>query len=256
MKLLDIQPFYNGLMQRLGSKNDGGYVVPLELPQMDTLVSFGLGDDSNFELDCKRKGLVKEFLVFDHTVSIRILVLKLTRRIFSAPVNVKAIIYRFNVLCLYIYRFKVLRNKHYKNRIVAKKESRSDLTLEQIASVMVDGSFMLKVDIEGDEYQLIQQIVDLQHRIPLAVMEFHDTDSSRNVFEESIIELKKYFKIVHLHGNNFTSISDDGIPQTLEITFLNNKFIQETDKVKNLPRLGFDEPSSKDQSEIRIRFNQ
>ena len=256
MKLCEIQPIYIGLMQRLGSKNDGGYVVPLELPRMDTLVSFGLGDDSNFELDCKKNGLVRDFLVFDHTVSIRSLVIKLTKRIFSTPVNVKAILYRFNVLYLYIYRFKVLRNKHYKNRIVAKTESQSDLTLAQIASVMVDGPFMLKVDIEGDEYQLIQQIVDLQHRIPLAVIEFHGTDSSRKAFEESIIGLKKYFEIVHLHGNNFTSISADGIPQTLEITFMSKEFVQKTDKVKNLPRLGFDEPSSKDRSEIRIIFNQ
>ncbi len=256
MQLSDIQPFNVGMMQRLGSKNDGGYVVPLELPQMDTLVSFGLGDDSNFELDCKKNGLVRDFLVFDHTVSLRRLVIKLTKRIFSDPVNVKAIVYRFKVLCSYIYRFKVLRNKHYKNRIVAKAESKSDLSLEQIARVMVDGPFMLKVDIEGDEYQLIQHIVDLQHRIPLAIIEFHGTDSSRKVFEQTIIELKKYFKIVHLHGNNFTSISADGIPQTLEITFVNREFIQKTDKVKSLPRLGFDEPSSKDRSEIRISFNQ
>lgn len=255
MKLSDIQPFNVGMMQRVGSKNDGGYVMPLYLPPIETLVSFGLGDDSNFEIDCKKKGIVNRFLVFDHSVSVGKLTFKLFRRALSVPVDFNAIVYRLKVLAVYILRFKVLRNTHFKNRVVEKSVSQGDVTLTHIAEVMVKGPFLLKIDIEGDEYKLIPQILELANRIPLAIIEFHNTYSARTAFADSIQQLKKHFGIVHFHGNNYDYVSTDGIPNTIEITFLNKKFLTTFDKVKSLPRLAFDDPSSLSKPEIKICFD-
>ena len=49
MDISRLQPFDVGQMQRIGSRNDGGYVIPTQIPPIDLLISFGLGDNWSFE---------------------------------------------------------------------------------------------------------------------------------------------------------------------------------------------------------------
>lgn len=255
MELNEIQPFDIGLMQRVGSKNDGGYILPIGCPEVDTLISFGLGDDSNFEIDCQKRGIIKSFIIFDHTVSARSLIFRLQKRFVSQPFDVKAVWYRLRVLISYTYRFKYLKNSHIPSKISFKPLSENEISLPEIAANLSTKSFMLKIDIEGDEYEVIPHVIGLAEQIPLLLVEFHHTDLLREKFQRAIADLKKFYGIVHVHGNNFTGIAPDGIPQTLEITFLKSDLIDTTKKIFKLPRTEYDQPSSKFSPEIELFFS-
>jgi hypothetical protein len=86
----------------------------------------------------------------------------------------------------------------------------------------------IKIDIEGNEYKLGEQIISEVKRrgsgVCLIIFEFHDTIRLRNEFLEFVKELTHYLKIVHLHGNNFGKIAEDGFPEVVEITFASEAF--------------------------------
>lgn len=254
MHLNEIQPFDIGPMQRVGSKNDGGYILPISCPEVDSLVSFGLGDDSNFEIDCVKRGLVKKFTIFDHTVTVKSLFFRLLKRFVSRPFDVKAVLYRLRVLISYIYRFKFLNNSHVPSKIVFEPLSAGELSLSEIAANLTKKSFMLKIDIEGDEYEIIPHVIALAEQIPLLLIEFHHTELFREKFQKAIADLKECYGIVHVHGNNFTGIAGDGIPHTLEITFLKSELIGTTKKISKLPRTEYDQPSSKFSRDLSLFF--
>ncbi len=255
MDLNEIQPFDIGPMQRVGSKNDGGYILPISCPEVDSLISFGLGDDSNFEIDCVKRGIAKNFIIFDHTVSVRSLFIQMLKRFVSRPFDVKAVLYRLRVLVSYTYRFKFLSNSHIPSKISFKPISAGELSLSEIAANLTTKSFMLKIDIEGDEYDVIPHVIGLAEKIPLLLIEFHHTEFLREKFQKAIADLKKCYGIVHVHGNNFTGIAGDGIPHTLEITFLRSDLIDTTKKIFKLPRTEYDQPSSKFSQEISLFFS-
>ena len=75
-----LQPFDVGEMIRIGCQNDGGYVIPRALPELEILVSFGRGDNWSFEKDLIQKKLVQDFYVFDQSVSISIYFRRFVRR--------------------------------------------------------------------------------------------------------------------------------------------------------------------------------
>ena len=79
MDIRILQPYDVGNMIRVGNQNDGGYVIPRELPDMDVLVSCGLGDNWSFERSFVNNKFARDFYVFDHTVSSYVLFNKLTK---------------------------------------------------------------------------------------------------------------------------------------------------------------------------------
>ena len=50
-------------------------------------------------------------------------------------------------------------------------------------------------------------------------MELHDTQIMRAEFEKLVKGVSEFLPIVHIHGNNCLGISEDGLPEVLEITF-------------------------------------
>lgn len=254
MNIQELQPFDVGDMRRVGDMNDGGYVLPRSLPTIEFLVSFGLGDNWSFEKGAVAAGIVDNFCVYDHTVSGATLFSRFVRRVIHTPTKFKAIRYRFFILLKYLVDFKVRRLMHLKKQITASSLDSKKTNLIEIAKAIESPRFGLKIDIEGDEYLVIDQIVFLSSRIPLLIVEFHATDSRRVEFSESLRKLREEYRIVHTHCNNFTGVARDGIPITLELTFLHKDFVDSKEKVKRIPRSGIDSPSSPARPDITLRF--
>ena len=75
---------------------------------------------------------------------------------------------------------------------------------------------ILKIDIEGDEYKILEQIKKQFLKINLLIIEFHNIHKNLNKLKNFIKKTK--FKIIHIHGNNY------GYKQKLvEMTFINSK---------------------------------
>ena len=64
-----LRPFDLGYdLIRIGSDNDGGYLVPNIIGEVNTCISPGVGHTNSFEEDLKKRG-IKSFML-DHTVNL------------------------------------------------------------------------------------------------------------------------------------------------------------------------------------------
>ena len=64
-------------------------------------------------------------------------------------------------------------------------------------------SVFLKVDIEGDEYSLLNDIQRFEHSINSLIIEFHQISENNNLKKIlSFVKKLKLLKIIHVHGNN------------------------------------------------------
>ena len=110
------------------------------------------------------------------------------------------------------------------------------------------------MDIETGEYPLIDQICEISSRIPLLIIEFHDTEVRRDQFQESLTKLAKYYNICHAHANNFENLSRDGIPIAVELTLGRKDTYVGQESVNFIPIADLDAPSSPFRADHKLSF--
>ena len=77
----------------------------------------------------------------------------------------------------------------------------------------------MKIDIEGDEYRILEDIINNEKIIEGIAIEFHDVDLH---LDKIIYFIKKInLTLIHIHPNNYSSYGKDGIPSSLENFFKN-----------------------------------
>lgn len=197
---------------RIGSNNDGGYLVPNILDKINTCISPGVGDTNLFEKDLELRG-IKSFML-DHTVD-------------QNSDLVKG--FDFTKKKLNIY------------------DDNSNVTLGSFCSSKLreNDNSILQMDIEGDEYlNILSTNNETLNRFKIIIIEFHYLErvankSLFNLYNETINKLLKYFDICHIHANNwgrnFSVTSKLKIPQVLEVTFLNKKLSKYKKPITILP---------------------
>ena len=112
--------------------------------------------------------------------------------------------------------------------------------------------FILKLDIEGDEYACLSNL--LQDPVCI-VVEFHWIDKYEAKLRCTLGHLHEMgFRIVHLHGNNHGRFIN-GLPETIEVTFVNTKVIPVGEPFRDkLPLAGLDFPNNPDVPDYVIEF--
>lgn len=242
---------------RVGNSNDGGYVIPRSLAsEADFLVSFGLSEDWSFEEHLRQINPSIAIHVYDHTVSRDVL----RQRLRTA---VRALVRGVGTLNHLKERRKVLREYelffqqpviHYEQRVFNRMETPQDATFDQIFSRTHSQKILLKIDIEGTEYRIIDDILRFAERIVGVVIEFHDTEPLRPVFCSAVARLMDCFAIAHLHANNYGGLGHDGLPESLEITFVPGSAVQHSNKRSLLPLPGLDSPNDQRKPDYELRF--
>ncbi len=254
LELKDFQPFnYNKLVRR-GSTNDGGYLMPADI-SAKFLISLGLGDDWKFELDLIKHKQVSKFIVFDHSVTL----LNLLRILLNRKRKIKALIYRAIILTRYFRDFTFLRKKHVKKKITkyGSKENSSEINLNEIFKEFVvdpKSTIILKIDIEGSEFDIIEQVIEFSSQTLVLIIEFHEILKQKDKFKTSLELLKSKFSLIHTHVNNYGEIDEFSIPNVCEFTFINHNMHREQGKVSRLPRVGLDSPSTPGRPDQEIIF--
>jgi hypothetical protein len=252
--ILDLQPYQVGPMERLGSRNDGGYVIPKWLPKRMTLISFGVGDNWSFERSCLKKKIITNAVMYDHTVGQRLFLSRVLLRVTTRKFDLKSLIYRILVVARYLRDFSNKNLVHVRKEITKNESSKEKINLLEVANDLGSERFILKVDIEGAEYEIVEQIVHLNEQIPLLLIEFHETEKHRHSFESSLKLLKENYILSHTHMNNYDGLSGDGIPKTLELTFCHRSYYSAAQKVTELPVAGLDQVSAPKRPDIFIKF--
>jgi hypothetical protein len=230
-----LRPYLFKDLVRLGGFQDGGYVVPeAYLHGISVFINFGVGENFDFEFHLNSKYQPKRIYSFDHLISLRYFLffaLKGLVKLFLMKMQFSQCFDRFSILVKYFYFYLL------KSRVKLFKIKINQFNVEDILQGCPLNSG-LKVDIEGDEYQLLNTIIDFRSKFNFIIIEFHSVELNKT----SIIEFNKKigdrFVVAHLSLNN--RISDiDVVPQTMEVTYVRADS-QTLDHVGELPNFKVD----------------
>jgi hypothetical protein len=253
MKFNFLLPKYKMKLQRVGSPNDGGYLIPAELiKKTQTLLSFGLNDDWSFEESFKKINNRCNVYTFDHTVNRKFWYEYTILSFFYFIKNFK----NYNKIIKFIKYFfffkKKYKNFHIKKKIVLNKIYSNEISINEIINSYKEKIF-LKMDIENDEYRILKFLPNFK-KILGFVAEFHYIDLNYRIIKNFLLKYPN-FKIVHLHPNNMGGIDLYGNPTTIEITFINKKLCKNYTLLKNKKFYTHPLDSPNDNSKKEIIFN-
>jgi hypothetical protein len=180
---------------RLGNNYDGGHVIP-DLPY-SKLYSFGISYNMAFDKNFVEKYKNSTAYVFDNTR---------------------------NNLPSYDY------SKIYFSKTALGKQNEIDgdiKTLNDIVLNETENTMLLKIDIEGGEFDSLLNATDeTLNKFMCIVVEFHwltnDDDKKRKI--ECFKKLNNLFYIIHAHANNHSPVivKEDfyHVPDVIEFTFI------------------------------------
>ena len=256
-----LKPIKNGNLTRIGRDEDGGYIVDSNiLKKSNNLLSFGLGSDWSFEIDYLRQNNRGKVHVYDHTVNILVYLgplLKCFKRFITFRKSFKDLIARYNDFVKYL---KFINNK---NILFVKKKAVTKITQEKkeidikkaLEQIGFSNNVIFKIDIEGDEYSLIDEIEKHSKLIDTLIIEFHEIDQNENIFVYGLKKLLDNFDIIHIHGNNHCKDMILGLPTVVEITFNNKKFRPKEIEYKNeFPLQDLDFPNNPYEKDLKFSF--
>ena len=110
----------------------------------------------------------------------------------------------------------------------------------------------LKIDIEGSEYRVLDDLIRYQDKITGLVIEFHNID----LHIQKILNFLKNFKLnlVHIHGQNPGGedyLDCNGDPTQIELTFSSySRYISNNPCIPSL----LDQPSDPRYGDINLKF--
>jgi hypothetical protein len=185
------QPYRCSDIVRLGKDNDGGYLVNVEdVKKTKRLITFGVGSDVSFE---------KEFTTMNP--------------------------------CIVDAYDSVIEDKHdffdgnTRNHHAIKISNYNSWNSRSISHILVDQESFIKCDIEGDEYKILDDLINISHKLSGLVIEVHNINNQQN-YDNIINFISKIdLKLIHVHINNyFYYIVDEDIkPDILELSFSSSK---------------------------------
>tara|TARA_B110000967_G_scaffold23533_1_gene21687 strand:- start:2956 stop:3729 length:774 start_codon:yes stop_codon:yes gene_type:complete len=204
-------------LERIGGKNDGGYVIDgKNILNSDALIGLGMSDDWSFEENFNSINSVPTY-IYDETVSLKKFLKKCSKYIIRIN-KPKIFIHWFKTAFNYIKFFK--GDKYHLKKLVGIDLAPNYLSLNTILNKLNIEKFshiFLKIDIEGWEYRLLDDLILNSEIIEGLVIEFHDSDLHLDKIEDFI---KKFpLSLVHTHSNNYSPLNVEGIPIAIECTF-------------------------------------
>jgi hypothetical protein len=255
------QPKSIAQMCRLGSNADGGYVLPnFILENCDSLLTLGLGENWSFEIDLINKKKLNKIIIYDHTVGfgkfVKRVIDSILRRLLFIKCKRGGVIDRIKILHSY--------NSLVQNLFVIHHRIKIDTTTNQSKSISFNDAFkdfqnlnpIVKIDIEGGEWTVIDQIISKAEFINCLIMEIHVFNDWSDWHIEKLKLLFDKMIIVHLHPNNYSTLDIHGIPKGLEITLIHNRYSSQINGLRyKLPLELLDFPCNRCIQEYKIVFD-
>ena len=244
-----LQPKDIDYLIRVGKDNDGGYLVDRRnILNSDLLISFGINDDWSFEEDFYKFNNIPIY-AFDGTISLKVFIRKCMKSILK--INKPKVFFHW-FATIYNYKKFFRENKFHYEELVGIDSPPNYKSLSSILSSVQKKSFhrvFFKIDIEGMEYRLLNELILFSKIIEGIVIEFHDVDLHLEKIEKFIEKFP--LNLVHTHCNNFSLINKENIPLVIECSFSREKT---SDSLANkFPNL-LDMPNDSGNKEYILRF--
>ena len=196
-------------LERVGKNNDGGYLVGSNsINDAQFLISLGISDDWSFEKKFLSMNKGIKVFCFDDQISIKFLIKKVIYNLFL-------FFFKFRFKSLLFSIINILDFIIISKKITFKKQKINYGDLKNITKDL--DKIFLKIDIEGSEYRIIEDILEIKNKIVGLVIEFHDIDLHMDKIEQFISAIR--LELIHLHPNNYCKLDKIGNPTTIEISF-------------------------------------
>ncbi len=241
------KPQFNYKLLRIGSRYDGGYLVESNsLSNTECLISFGIATNWDFERDFLNYNKIDLF-AFDGSINEEFWVSQKN----EALRKIKRLSFNKYLKNFYLKKkfYKFFNSNNFTPKFISNTLENS-LSFIDAVNFTSKKNIFLKIDIEGSEYEILDEIIRYQERIIGMVIEFH----SCNTNLKKIINFIENFnlKLVHIHANNYDDFYKIAIPETIEITF--SKTPIKLGSYKDLPHK-LDRPNKHNKKEIPLYFN-
>jgi hypothetical protein len=242
-----LYPKGNTALTRIGKNNDGGYLVELEdVQNAECLLGLGINDDWSFEKDfCAINDV--DLLAFDASISANHF---LKRALKTLPVFFLPVFLR-RVATYLDYKFFFRGKRQHIRSFVGVDAPPFYLSMRHIFNMVRAkrlGKCFLKVDIEGSEYRILEDLIENAKTTTGLAIEFHDCDLNMERIEAFVARYPLH--LVHVHANNFSPLTHSALPLVLELTFSEVEPVA-TDVALPHPA---DMPNNKHQDEVCFLF--
>jgi hypothetical protein len=241
---------------RLGGKHDGGYLVSREaVLASKSLLSLGIAYDIEFEsafisLNPNLEGLH----LYDHTTrpfSAQYILSRILRSIeFFSP---KPFIGYIKFLQK---RRKLLKQKaKFFGVKISDNNLNNNSTLTGALNLISQnrGRVFLKIDIEGDEYLILSELILHVDFISGLIIEFHDVSLHLDAVKNLVDSLKNEGLLMdHFHINNYGGLNLNSLPNVIELSFSRSK--RDGNHRVKLPLVGLDAPNSPLRGDFEVTF--
>lgn len=199
---------------RMGSKADGGYIIPDDMSEIEALFSPGVGLKQDFDFECAENGM-KVFMA-DASV--------------EGPINPH-------------------KNFSFEKKFIGLLDNQTSMSMEtwiQNSKIKNDSDLVLQMDIEGSEYETIASIpIDIMSRFRIIIIEFHQLDllfdrSLFDKFKNPFLKILQTHYCVHIHPNNCCEPvvkNDIEIPPVLEFSFIRKDRVEVSGYVDKFPNI-------------------
>ena len=254
-KFLKPYQINNSNLIRIGPKRDGGYVIDNRIiKKTNNLITCGLNDDWEFEKEFLKKNIDCKLYAYDHTINNRFWIKRFKKDIIHLLLLKKLRWWKILDIFKYIdYLIFFRKNKiHFQKKIVYKKVNDKEITIPQTIKNL--DNIFLKIDIEGNEYQILNHVKKNSKNIIFLIIEFHEVHKNLKKIERFLKKLD--LKLIHIHANNFAGKNRNNIPRVLELSLLNKKLYNVKNKLtrNNYPIKYLDYKNFKRRDEIKIKF--
>tara|TARA_B100001996_G_scaffold121944_1_gene92192 strand:- start:10781 stop:11617 length:837 start_codon:yes stop_codon:yes gene_type:complete len=250
-----LKPYENKNIIRLGNDYDGGYLVDKEsVLSTDVLISIGISYDWSFERDFFKLNKCETY-AYDGSVGKSFFYAKIKTRIKnifkirSLNYFTKTIWWILLPIRFYLFfnNYKFSKKKKHYEMFVYENEPSLDIKYfikkngynpkflrfnKIFKKISEEKNIFLKIDIEGEEYQLLDSIMQLENRLTSLVIEFHNLNEvNYQILQDFINKFK--LTLSHTHINISGSFNEDQTPKVIELTFIKN--LKKDNKVNSLP---------------------
>lgn len=208
-------------LTRIGSRDDGGYLVPDDMDGIGGCISPGVSTEIGFDLEMAAQGIP----------------------VFMADASVEGPPERHDLF-------------HFFPKFLDVVDDERSMRLESLvgeASLRTQDDLILQMDIEGAEYRVLLDASDaVLRRFRIILLECHHLTrlfgrQNAQLITATFHKLLRHFHIIHIHPNNVcpaTRRSDVEIPPVMEFTLIRK------DRARTEPRRGLSFPHPLDRDNV------
>ena len=281
--LKDQKPQIISDLIRVGNKKkDGGYILSeRQIPLTKVLIGLGIHYDWSFEEEFKAKQRDAVLYCYDFSVGkweyikgfiLSILIILspytyanvlLNRRkdyFFLQPFKELKAFFKFSSF------FQTRKGNFFFQKGISDYKTKKFITIKDMFdnvanfNSLQDDSVYLKMDIEGSEYDVLEDILKYSDKINGMVIEFHNLKQLWTEFNFLCDLLKEQYELIHLHGNNCCGCIDNtDVPNLIELSFIKRKLMsaEELKAANNqtYPIPGLDKPNLTNKPDLKLSFN-